>query len=732
MTFLKRLFGLVITVFAATAMQSGASAVTVFHMTSDSYSVEDGFALDGTVYAADTGTFSFYVNPAYTGTQYAVVNQNTYYLGGSKQVLTQNNGGAGPSGIQMSMIPTGYLAGHAFFAMDFWMDEPAGTAGMYHSLLLNDTSGAQVGMVAFNRNGTLGVYDSSGVAYVGPAPAGTNLHLEAEMDFSSEQYRVQVRMFGGGGIIADSGWVGFRTPGAIELSRVVSNPAFWHWQNVRVFMDNMVINDTDSISPAQGPALPFEATFDTDAMDPNTGPAPVGLSDGNYAAEEGSIGVGINTTSGNNFAELAGYVDNATRALHLGNYDGGDASGANASWWPGGYIAGVLRFSADFKFHSPDTTSSLAQTIILYTLRGQNIATLEMGRDGTIYARYNDGIETTSVGTYAKGLPDSVYIDVDFDNLLYRAVVPDVGQYSFDSGWVALNDSSITADDAFGHVLFSPIWWHWQDCNLWIDNLKVQVHPGGAEPNDAPVPFDDPPSVTPGSFVEDFNDGAEGWVVASGDFGWVYADSPPDNFALQTRNNPFKALRDGGSNNGTLQGLVTMVAPDGEMRTGLVVRATTEGDFGSDYPWGAGFWQSGPAKFFGLMLENIRMSPSILFNYQAGKSYWIKIHCHGGLTQAKAWEDGTSEPEEWMLQADWTYDMNLNGNETYVGVYQRWGYPNNTTRWDDITWTVDQVVCDDVATKNIADLNEDCDVNLVDLIVFANQWLDCMDPAGCP
>ena len=32
---------------------------------------------------------------------------------------------------------------------------------------------------------------------------------------------------------------------------------------------------------------------------------------------------------------------------------------------------------------------------------------------------------------------------------------------------------------------------------------------------------------------------------------------------------------------------------------------------------------------------------------------------------------------------------------------------------------------------NVADLNRDCNVDVLDLAVFAANWLDCVDPAGC-
>jgi len=90
-----------------------------------------------------------------------------------------------------------------------------------------------------------------------------------------------------------------------------------------------------------------------------------------------------------------------------------------------------------------------------------------------------------------------------------------------------------------------------------------------------------------------------------------------------------------------------------------------------------------------------------------------------------AYQKGTLANNGWWIGTNQALAL---GKYRLATTHSGWsGLP-----WLEIYWNA--ATCADVPDdqKNIADFNKDCVVNWADFAIFAANWLDCRDPAGCP
>lgn len=102
---------------------------------------------------------------------------------------------------------------------------------------------------------------------------------------------------------------------------------------------------------------------------------------------------------------------------------------------------------------------------------------------------------------------------------------------------------------------------------------------------------------------------------------------------------------------------------------------------------------------------------------------------------ATSWESYTIN----FSEADWFTPNGTSISDTELGeiirsldaIYIEADHTSglNWSKLDNVVLTVSGVIkCGDIGTILLADLNYDCYVNLEDLALLANQWLECTDP----
>jgi hypothetical protein len=118
----------------------------------------------------------------------------------------------------------------------------------------------------------------------------------------------------------------------------------------------------------------------------------------------------------------------------------------------------------------------------------------------------------------------------------------------------------------------------------------------------------------------------------------------------------------------------------------------------------------------------------------------IKGEDWGYITRAVATADGSlgAMGGHWQIgQTSYTADSSTAGNNFFVRIAGSAPYVTIEEIFlsDEPMPVIDAYTCyeqvDKFGTTIATDLNDDCVVGIGDLLIFAQQWLDCVDPEGC-
>ena len=137
-----------------------------------------------------------------------------------------------------------------------------------------------------------------------------------------------------------------------------------------------------------------------------------------------------------------------------------------------------------------------------------------------------------------------------------------------------------------------------------------------------------------------------------------------------------------------------------------------------------------------LVVELYWLAPGINDIYGAGQgTNWDLI-----LSLKKAADNslGGSGGHWQTAQTSFTAGSSLNGKSFFVRAY---GEGASYATFEEIylskepPQTISGYTCADKLSKSsgmLTDLNGDCNIDILDLGLFVEQWVNCNDPAGCP